>query len=278
MNYTLDFLQHITENKTTVVRLPSQKRIAEWVDDLISLLFPIRSGIWRTFNDQELLLHTLETGFGQMLGQLTELLPRPPDDIVNDVFESLPHIYDDLRLDAQTIEKNDPAAASVEEVIITYPGFYAIAVYRIAHLVKQLGVPSIPRMMSEYAHMRTGIDIHPGAKIGKSFCIDHGTGIVIGETTEIGDRVKMYQGVTLGALSVQKEFANTKRHPTIEDNVVLYSGSTILGGTTVVGHDSVIGGNVWLTESVLPYSIVYHKSEVHIRNEQYLNEPIDFII
>ena len=140
-------------------------------------------------------------------------------------------------------------------------------------------VPIFPRIITEYAHQLTGIDIHPGATIGDSFFIDHGTGIVVGETTIIGDNVKLYQGVTLGALSVSKKLANTKRHPTIESDTVIYSGATILGGETVIGHHSIIGGNVWLTESVPPYSVVYHKSEVKVRNaKDFENEPINFVI
>ncbi|MEO1713071.1 MAG: serine O-acetyltransferase, partial [Bacteroidota bacterium] len=156
-------------------------------------------------------------------------------------------------------------AVSQTEVIRTYPGFFAIAVYRIAHGIRNLGIPLIPRILTEHAHSETGIDIHPGAIIGDSFCIDHGTGVVIGETVVIGNHVKMYQGVTLGALSVTKELAATKRHPTIEDGVVIYSGATILGGETTIGHNSIIGGNVWLTKSVPPYSILYYKAEIQYR-------------
>ena len=154
----------------------------------------------------------------------------------------------------------DPAAQSYDEVIFSYPGIFAITVYRIAHLLVNLGVPLLPRIMTEYAHSVTGIDIHPAAKIGKSFVIDHGTGVVIGETTEIGDNIRIYQGVTLGALSIPKgasdEFRGKKRHPTIEDDVIIYSGATILGGETVIGARSVIGGNVWLTDSVPPDTTV----------------------
>jgi serine O-acetyltransferase len=160
--------------------------------------------------------------------------------------------------DAEAIFRGDPAAKSVDEVILAYPGFLAIAVYRVAHWFHNRGVPTLPRMISEHAHKLTGIDIHPGATIGRSFVIDHGTGIVIGETTVIHDNVKIYQGVTLGALSVDKSLANTKRHPTIERDVVIYANATILGGDTVVGAGSVVGGNVWLTESVSPGSRVYH--------------------
>lgn len=144
----------------------------------------------------------------------------------------------------------------------TYPGFYAIAAYRMAHQLLKQGVKEIPRIITEHAHSKTGIDIHPAATIGRHFCIDHGTGVVIGETSVIGDHVKIYQGVTLGALSVNKEDASRKRHPTLEDHVVVYAGATILGGETVIGHNSVIGGNVWLTRSVPPLSKIYYQAKM----------------
>ena len=150
----------------------------------------------------------------------------------------------------------DPAAKSNEEVILSYPGLEAILVHRIANFLYINGVPVIPRIMSEHVHGKTGIDIHPGASIGESFFIDHGTGVVIGETCIIGDNVKIYQGVTLGALSVKKNLQNKKRHPTIEDNVTIYANATILGGETVIGKNSIIGGNTWVTESVLENSVI----------------------
>ena len=160
-------------------------------------------------------------------------------------------------LDAEATCDGDPAATSVDEVILAYPGFYALACYRLAHQpARAAACPLVPRLITERAHRVTGIDIHPGATIGRAFAIDHGTGIVIGETSVIGDRVRLYQGVTLGALSVRKDLAQTRRHPTIEDDVVIYANATILGGDTVIGHGSVIGGNVWLTHSVPPHSIV----------------------
>nr|WP_246202660.1 serine O-acetyltransferase EpsC [Fulvivirga lutimaris] len=159
--------------------------------------------------------------------------------------------------------KGDPAAKSKVEVIKTYPGFYAIAAHRIAHEFQKYNLTLIPRIISEHAHSHTGIDIHPCAQIGEHFCIDHGTGVVIGETTIIGDYVKIYQGVTLGALSVRKEDAKTKRHPTIENNVIIYSGATILGGKTEVGQGSIIGGNVWLTKSVPPNSRLSYSEAIN---------------
>ncbi len=194
------------------------------------------------------------------------------------VFDQLPKIKELLLKDAGFILESDPAAKSLAEVIAVYPGFFAIYCYRLAHFINQLSVPLLPRMITEYAHKITGIDIHPGAEIGSPFSIDHGTGIVIGETTSIGNYVKLYQGVTLGALSVDKSKASSKRHPTICDNVILYAGSTILGGETVVGKNCIIGGNVWLTESVAPDSVVYHKSEIIVRGQNRSQEPINFVI
>ena len=166
------------------------------------------------------------------------------------MIEAIPEIRRLARLDAIAAFNGDPAAKSGDEVIVSYPGLEAIIVYRIAHFLYECGVPVIPRIMTEHVHGKTGIDIHPGAKIGESFFIDHGTGVVIGETTVIGNNVKIYQGVTLGALSVKKSLENKKRHPTIEDNVTIYANATILGGDTVIGKGSVIGGNSWITESV----------------------------
>jgi serine O-acetyltransferase len=177
----------------------------------------------------------------------------------------LPKILKQLNQDAKCIFLNDPAANSAEEVILAYPGFFAIAVYRLSHQLHGYNIPLVPRIMSEYAHRLTGIDIHPGAKIGSPFFIDHGTGVVIGESTIIKNRVKIYQGVTLGALQVSKDMKDLKRHPTVEDDVTIYAGSTILGGETVIGENCTIGGNVWLTKSVPKNSIVYQKTETKLK-------------
>jgi serine O-acetyltransferase len=177
----------------------------------------------------------------------------------------LPEVRRLIDTDVQAAYEGDPAATSRMEVVMAYPGLYAVTVHRLAHELYKLKVPVIPRVMSELAHSRTGIDIHPGAVIGERFFIDHGTGVVIGETTVIGNNVKIYQGVTLGALSFPKDEKTGmlrkghKRHPNVEDNVVIYAGATILGGDTVIGHDSEIGGNVWLMESIPPNSRVYNK-------------------
>lgn len=177
----------------------------------------------------------------------------------------LPEILENLNLDAQELVNSDPASNNIEEVYLAYPGFFAIAIYRLSHRLHMLNTPLIPRLMSEYAHSKTGTDIHPGATIGKSFFIDHATGTVIGETCLIKDHVKIYQGVTLGALQVSKELKNVKRHPTVEENVTIYANATILGGKTVIGKNSIIGGNVWITESIPENSLVYHKAETRLK-------------
>jgi serine O-acetyltransferase len=187
-------------------------------------------------------------------------------EITLELLRAIPDIRAMLLLDVQAAVTGDPAAYSADEVILAYPSIAALTIHRVAHFFYEYGVPLLPRMMTEDVHHRTGIDIHPGASIGRSFFIDHGTGVVIGETTEIGDRVKLYQGVTLGALSVSRDMRGHKRHPTIGDDVTIYSGATILGGDTVIGRGSVIGGNVWLVTSVPPYSKVY--------NERSVSEPV----
>ncbi len=180
---------------------------------------------------------------------------------------TLPKILESLNLDAQAIVQCDPASLSIEEVYMAYPGFYAVAVYRLAHELYKIGFPMVPRLMTEYAHRQTGVDINPGAQIGKSFFIDHATGIVIGETAIIKDHVRMYQGVTLGALYVSKNLKSQKRHPTIENNVTLYANATILGGDTVIGENCIIGGNAWITKSVLPNSTVFHEPDTRIKTK-----------
>ncbi|ULQ59292.1 serine O-acetyltransferase [Brucepastera parasyntrophica] len=179
------------------------------------------------------------------------------EEIVLMLIDEMPEIRRLACADANAALSGDPAAQSIEEVILSYPGLEALIVHRVAHFLYSKGVPVIPRIMSEYIHGKTGIDIHPGAQIGEECCIDHGTGVVIGETCIIGRQVKIYQGVTLGALSVKKQMLGKKRHPTIEDNVTIYAGATILGGGTVIGKDSIIGGNTWITSSVPPESRIY---------------------
>ena len=196
---------------------------------------------------------------------------RAPD-LATGLLETLPAIADMVADDVRAAFDGDPAATGFDEIILAYPGVKAVFTYRVAHALHGLGVPLIPRVMTEFAHLETGVDIHPGARIGRSFFIDHGTGTVIGETTDIGNNVKLYQGVTLGALSFPKNergelIRGTKRHPTVEDDVVIYAGATILGGETVVGHGSVIGGSVWLTASVPP------GTRVTLQGDQLKREP-----
>lgn len=246
-------------------KVPDKGKSIRLLRQLIDFLFPILSHEQINLKDDYIL--SLERDLHQLLQEYDSGLDQKPG--LADAFcHKLPAIYQQLTADAEAIYAGDPAAASVDEVVITYPGFYAILIHRLAHGLHELSVPIIPRLWSEYAHGKTAIDIHPAARIGQSFCIDHGTGIVIGESCVIGNHVKLYQGVTLGAASVAKEKAGTKRHPTIEDFVTIYAGSTILGGQTVIGHHSVVGGNVWLTESIAPYSMVVNKHEIRLLGNQ----------
>jgi serine O-acetyltransferase len=198
--------------------------------------------------------------------------------------ERLPELRKLLALDVQAAYEGDPAVKTIDEVIFCYPGLEAITVYRLAHLLHQLEVPLIPRMMTEWAHSKTGIDIHPGAQIGQHFFIDHGTGVVIGETCEIGNHVKLYQGVTLGALSFATDndgnlVRGTKRHPTLQDRVIIYANATVLGGMTVIGHDSVIGSSVWLTRTVEPHTtVVLEKPRLRMRGDYDEEQVLDYQI
>jgi len=255
-----DFFQNRFQDHQRVEKLPSPRLAEEWLDGLLYFLFPEYSPIKFT-GDRAFRIHyhTNDLKLFTILDSLSNQL-RDPSSATRDAFEAdLPKIYASLSEDADAILTGDPAARSRNEVISTYPGFYALAVHRIAHRLCRLGVPLLPRILSEVAHRHTGIEIHPGATIGRRFCIDHGTGVVIGETVEIGDDVKIYQGVTLGALSVRKDMARTKRHPTIKDRVVIYAGATILGGKTVIGEDSIIGGNTWIVKSLPAKSREYYK-------------------
>lgn len=254
------------------VKIPPRAEAQRLADGLLDWLFPVN----REAGSPSARIRYLQLR-RQLETLLDDLLDEGAGDAADAFFAGLPEIHDTLLDDARAILQFDPAATCLEEVLATYPGFYAIATYRIANLLHRLDVPLLPRVFAEYVHGKTGIDIHPAATIGHSFFIDHGTGVVIGATTVIGDHVKIYQGVTLGALQVDKSLANVKRHPTIEDNCVLYANCTILGGRTTVGHDTVVGGNAWLTESVPPYSIVMHQSQVKVR-QRGLEEPINFVI
>jgi len=251
----------------------NKKELESALDSLIhNVLFPICASDKSSEK-------TLFMFYSVLMGNLSALMKRKQAETIVDAFMAkLPELQTKLYKEAEVFSQNDPAANSVEEVIITYPGFFALVVHRISHELYKLKTPIIPRLFSEYAHSKVGVDINPGAQIGHSFYIDHGTGIVIGETTVIGNNVKIYQGVTLGALFVTKELSNKKRHPTIEDNVVIYAGATILGGKTIVGHDSTIGGNAWLTRSVVPYSQVIQNTEIRIRQHPGLEGSIEYFI
>jgi serine O-acetyltransferase len=260
--------------------LPDKSEVENFAEELLALLFPHFSNkVIYSAEDLEIELELLKRNLYHILKPLEKTMKERARILTGKFFETIPGVHDMLIMDANAITEGDPAAKNVDEVILTYPGFFAIAIYRIAHEFYKVGIPFFPRVLTEYAHRKTGIDINPGAKIGKSFCIDHGTGIVVGETTIIGDNVKVYQGVTLGALSVKKQQAHLKRHPTIEDNCVIYSGATILGGETIVGHDSIIGGNVWLTNGVAPFSVVYHSSHVKVRSlDDFGDDAMNFVI
>ncbi len=262
--------------------LPSRNSIIKIVDELASVIFP-------GFSDEENLnslnykyilgkkiiwiAESLREELAKSINYMCRVKAKCTKEtsalelankIVVELLEEIPRIRRMIKSDVEAAFAGDPAAKYHEEVILSYPGVEAIMIHRIAHQLWISGAPLIPRIMSEYIHGKTGIDIHPGATIGEHFFIDHGTGVVIGETTVIGKRVKIYQGVTLGALSVKKELGNKKRHPTIEDDVTIYAGATILGGETVIGKGSVIGGNVWLVTSVPPGSKVYAQPEKYI--------------
>jgi serine O-acetyltransferase len=260
-----DFLDKLYNKHLNTEKVPSTSVVSKLITKILLTLYPEQSK--KQLKKKEELAERLE-GFRRdlqiVLESMENHLPDTPEKLSKEFMQMLPEIYEDLNKDIEAIVNGDPAATNEYEVIRAYPGFYAIAFYRLAHALYKLNIPLLPRILTEYAHSRTGIDIHPGAQIAPYLFIDHGTGVVIGETAIIGKHVKVYQGVTLGALSVSKSMAQTKRHPTIEDHVVIYSGATILGGDTVIGHNSVVGGNVWLTSSIPPYSRVYHRPQIEV--------------
>ena len=266
--------------------LPDPAAVELWADEVVRLLFGRAfDGRSRSEESAGELASELGAAAEDLAGILAGVaggLPAPIGLTVERFMFGLPDIHERLGRDAIAIEAGDPAASSVDEVVLAYPGFLALAFHRIAHGLDALGVPLVPRILSEAAHRRTGIDIHPSATLGCPIVIDHGTEIVIGATAMLGDAVKLYQGVTLGALSVDKSLAARKRHPTIEDGVVIYANATILGGETVIGAGSVIGGNVWLTSSVPAGSVVQHRSEVRVRpldrEHEGADPAIDFVI
>lgn len=252
--------------------IPSRTAICKFTEGLLEFLFPqLSEKHYKSSAELEIVADKLFTELKEILLSVENRLEKKPEEIARFFMDMIPDIYLRMMDDAQAIHDGDPAAQTVDQVIRTYPGFFAIACYRIGHTFCQIGIPLLPRILTEYAHSKTGIDIHPKAQVGTHFCIDHGTGIVIGETTTIGNNVKIYQGVTLGALSVKKDMAKMKRHPTIEDNVIIYAGATILGGNTVIGKNSIIGGNVWITESIPPNSRVYHKPQIEVKNSISIN-------
>ena len=277
------------ENKTFAQRLsefnsgyckdvPSMVQTHDFVDNLIHTLFPIKRNCVVDAGEIAIEMDRCAIKLRELLYSIRKSLESEPEELVEAFLSRVPEAFEQLVIDAEALNRFDPASRCVEEIILCYPGFYCISVYRMAHILYELGVPVLPRVMAEYAHEKTGIDIHPGARIKSPFFIDHGTGIVIGETAEIGNNVKIYQGVTLGALTVEKSMAHTKRHPTIEDNVVIYAGSTILGGNTVIGHHTVVGGNTWITESILPHSVVYRNHRVLVKDGKDFKTPNDFMI
>ncbi len=263
------------------LHLPARSRVAHILGNLEELIFPGFSC------DEALTDESLEYVTGSRVAALVdEIVPQVELDLAHQkgtrdpadrqatadearaftlaLLAHVPSLRSALTLDVQALLEGDPAVRSREEVILAYPGLRAVLVHRVAHFFWDNGVRLLARMMSEVVHGETGIDIHPGATIGHHFYIDHGTGVVIGETTVIGDHVKIYQGVSLGALSVSKRLQDKKRHPTLEDHVTIYAGATILGGDTIVGRHSVVGGNVWLVRSVPPWSVVEHEASVRV--------------
>lgn len=254
----------------------SKKKIKYWINEMTEWLFCTQKEYidYQFFEEKEQELTLL-------LIQLLEAEQFSKEEatrITTDFFDNCEKLHQVLLNDLNAIFEFDPAAKSKNEVLIAYPGFFAITVHRIAFILWNNNARILARLIAEHAHSKTGIDIHPAATIGEHFLIDHGTGIVIGETAIIGKNVKIYQGVTLGALIVDKDLAEEKRHPTIEDNVTIYANATILGGKTVIGRDAVIGGNVWLTNSIPPESLVYHKSQINIKSKEQFPEALNFSI
>ena len=266
-------------DKATITGQPDQENIIAITTKLQRILFPgyYRDKTYKVYSINNTLAALTEDVVYNLNKEITTALKYSPDhadkswdelnsaaeEITLEFLRRIPKVRALLDTDLDAFYDGDPAATCKDEIVYAYPGMKTISIYRMAHELYLLKVPIIPRIMTEYAHGATGIDIHPGATIGKYFFIDHGTGIVIGETTLIGDNVKLYQGVTLGALSTRggQKLRNKRRHPTIEDNVTIYSGASILGGDTIIGHDSVIGGNTFITKSVEPGSRVSAKAQ-----------------
>ncbi len=248
----------IKHKKQPNLRFRLKEQVETFTDLLFYTLFDIDTPVEEN-------LEKLEIEFDTLVNLACWEVEKPCKTVWENYMGTLPDVLESLNLDAEAIVSCDPASLSIEEVYMAYPGFYAIAIYRLAHELFNKGFPLVPRLMTEYAHRQTGVDINPGAQIGKSFFIDHATGVVIGETAIIKDHVKIYQGVTLGALYVAKKLQCTKRHPTIENNVTIYANATILGGGTIIGENSIIGGNAWVTASVPANSTVFHSPEIKIK-------------
>ena len=256
---------HENQNKNWIRAIDSSK-IISWIDDLFKIIFPEKA--LETIQIELL----LDQNKAQFIAILTEIIKdKSSDEILvytESFYELLPDLYSSMQKDAQAILDTDPAADCIQEIINSYPGFFAIEVYRIANAIASLTTCLLPRLLTFFFFFKIGIDIQPEAPIDVPFIIDHGTGIVIGETTTIGKYVSIYQGVTLGALQVEKSMQEKKRHPTVEDHVIIYANATILGGSTIIGNHSVIGGNTFITKSVNPYSFVMQSNKNAVLNQQ----------
>ena len=261
-----DYLQGRDIDRIEPFRHPDKDVIIDMIDKLRRIVFPgyFLEKTYRIYNAKHNLSMLIEDVMFNLNQQINLVVrdSQKSQEICLEFFRNIPEVRALVQTDLEAAFEGDPAASGKEEIVFSYPGLFAITVYRLAHVLQELGVPMIPRIMTEYAHSVTGIDIHPGATIGEHFFIDHGTGIVVGETTVIGRGVKIYQGVTLGALSTRggQSLRGKRRHPTIEDNVTIYAGASILGGDTVIGRDSVIGSNAFITQSVAPNTTVTNKS------------------
>jgi serine O-acetyltransferase len=268
---TYEFSKTLYENQNkNWVRAIDSSKIINWIDDLFNILFPEKTV--ETIQI-DLMLDQNKINF---VGILTEINNGKSVDqcweLADSFYEALPELYSFMQQDAKAILDTDPAADCIQQIINSYPGFLAIEVYRIANAIASRTDCMLPRILTEYAHSKTGIDIHPNATIDVPFMIDHGTGIVIGESTIIGKHVSIYQGVTLGALQVEKNMQEKKRHPTVEDHVIIYANATILGGSTIIGNHSVIGGNTFITKSVNPYSLVMQSNKNTVLNQQEIKD------
>ena len=250
-----DYRQNRSIDKLDIYNQLDKNLVIDILGKLIRLVVPgySRDRSYRIYNARHnlsMLIEDVMFNLSRQIALVCGCSKERSEEMTLDFLRQIPQVRALVQTDVEAALDGDPAATGTDEIIFCYPGLYAITVYRLAHVLYDLGVPMLPRIMTEHAHSITGIDINPGATVGKYFFIDHGTGVVIGESTIIGNNVKLYQGVTLGALSVKKELMNKKRHPTIEDNVTIYANATILGGSTIIGKDSTIGGNTWVTHSV----------------------------